>query len=367
MTFDPKAWRPSIASALILAAALALVGRPATAQLLISTADGSSSLKLGTLVQFWAESLDTPDAQEQQRNLYFRRLRLLGQYQFGDRLSLFWETDSPNLGKGNPDGSKNSGTSVSFLDVVATYAFAHQFQLDAGEILVPVSYNHLQAAGALLPLDYGPFSFTESVALGANVGRDWGAQLRGYLASDHLEYRVGVFQGQRGANDTNDFRYAGRLALYVFGAETGLFYRGTSLGKLATLSVGGSFDRQREYSAYSGDVFWDQPVGHGDGFTLQFDYTKWDGGTFLAAVPKQKTILAEAGYYLGAIKTQPFFQYGQEDFAANGLADQKRYSFGLAYYFVGRTSDLKFAYTELKATNAPNRSQYQLQYQVFIW
>jgi len=359
--------RSGVTALVLVAALLVLIVRPAAAQLQFSSADGSSSLKLGTLAQLWAQSLDTADAKDQQKDLYFRRLRLVGQFKYGDKLTVFFETDNPNLGKGNADGSKNINTGFNFLDFVVTYAFAHEFQLDGGEILVPVSYNHLQGAGTLLPLDYGAFSFTETTAIGANVGRDYGAQARGYLASDHLEYRLGVFQGQRGKNETNAFRYSGRLSLYVWGAETGLFYRGTSLGKIQTMEFGGSFDRQKEYSAYSGDFFWDQPVGNGDGFSVQFDYTKWDGGTFLTTIPKQNTINAEVGYYLGAIKTQPFFQYATENFSNSALADQKRYTFGLAYYFAGHTSDLKFAYTELKATNAPNRSQYQLQYQIFIW
>ena len=41
-----------------------------------------------------------------------------------------------------------------------------------------------------------------------------------------------VFQGFRGKGNTNEFRYAGRLSFRVYGAQTGFFYRGTSLGKV---------------------------------------------------------------------------------------------------------------------------------------
>ena len=187
------------------------------------------------------------------------------------------------------------------------------------------------------------------------------------LASDHLEYRLGVFQGNRGKDEVNAFRYAGRLSLWVVGAQTGLFYRGTSLGQIQSMEIGGSFDRQKQYSAYTGDFFWDQPVGNGDGVTLQFDYTKWDGGTFLTAIPKQNTILAEAGYYLGAIKTQPFFQYSRENFDHHSSPDQKRTTFGLGFFPHGHNSDVKFAYTRLQGTGQVSRNQYQLQYQIFIW
>lgn len=361
--FSRVAW-----SAFALAVAItAFAARPSAAQLQFSSADGSTSLKLGVLGQIQGQALENGSATHYEDDLYFRRLRLIGLFKFGDKLSVFFDTDDPNLGKGTGTGSKNINTSMYIQDFVVTYSFAHEFQLEGGEILVPLSYNHLQSAGQLMPLDYGPFSFIETDPLQSNVGRDYGGQLRGYLANDHLEYRFGVFQGLRGVEDVNSFRYSGRLALYVFGAETGLFYRGTSLGKLQTLSFGGSFDKQKDYSAYTGDFFWDQPVGNGDGITLQVDYTKWDGGTLVPTLPKQHTILGEAGYYMAAIKTQPFFQYSEEDFDNNAAPNQKKYTFGLGWFFSGHSSNFKVAYSRLNEDNTPNRSQFQAQYQIFIW
>ena len=355
-------------SALAIAAGvLALATRPASAQLQFSSADGSSSLKLGVLGQIQGQDIDTPDATQSEKDLYLRRLRLIGQFKYGDKLSVFFDTDNPNLGKGNADGSKNINTSLFIQDFVVNYAFAHEFQLEGGEIFIAQSFNHNTSVAQLMPLDFGPFTFTETSAIQANNGRDYGAQARGYLASDHLEYRLGIFQGDRGKNEVNAFRYAGRLSLWVVGAQTGLFYRGTSLGQVQSMEVGGSFDRQKQYSSYTGDFFWDQPVGNGDGVTLQFDYTKWDGGTFLTAIPKQSTMLVEAGYYLGAIKLQPFFQYSSEKFDQHSNPDQKRTTFGLGYFPRGHNSDVKFAYTRLQGTGQVSRTQYQLQYQIWIW
>ncbi len=365
--------RSGLTALAVLAAVLFFASRPAAAQLQFSSADGSTSLKLGVLGQIQGESLDNDSATNTENDIYFRRLRLLGLFKLGDKLSVYFDTDDPNLGKGNgTTGAKAINSSMYIQDFVVTYSFAHEFQLDGGEILTPNSYNHLQSAGTLMPLDYGAFSFIETTALQSNVGRDYGAQLRGYLASDHLEYRFGVYQGVRGEEDTNAFRYAGRLSLYVFGAETGLFYRGTSLGKIQTMEFGGSFDKQKDYSEYDGDFFWDQPVGNGDGFTVQLDYTKWDGGTLLGSeLPKQHTILGEVGYYLGAIKTQPFFQYTEDDFATVdghvGGPNQKHLTFGAGYFFAGHTSDVKLAYSRIQETGAVNRNEWQLQYQIFLW
>ncbi|HLX07721.1 MAG TPA: hypothetical protein VKY89_07635 [Thermoanaerobaculia bacterium] len=347
--------------------AFAAAASPAAAQLQFSSADGSSSLKLGVLGQLQAQDIQNNSATQSEDDLYIRRLRLIGLFKYGDKLSVYFDTDNPNLGKGNADGTKNINTSMYIQDFVVTYAFAHEFQLEGGEIFIADSYNHNTSVGQLMPLDFGPFTFTETTAIQANVGRDFGAQVRGYLANDHLEYRLGMFQGNRGDNEANAFRYAGRLSLWVLGAQTGLFYRGTSLGKTQSMEFGGSFDRQKEYSAYTGDFFWDQPVGNGDGFTLQADYTKWDGGTFLLAIPKQSTLLVEAGYYLAALKIQPFVQYSTDDFANHSHPDQKRPTFGLGYFPHGHNSDVKLAYTRLQGTGQVSRNQYQLQYQIFIW
>ena len=226
---------------------------PATAQLQFSSADGKQSFKIGILGQLQAESIENGNAKDDSaNNLFLRRLRLLGNFKLSDQLTVFFDTDSPNLGKGNPDGTKNNAD-IFIQDFVVTYAFRKEFQLDGGMLLMAQSYNHNQSAATLLALDYGPYTFVESVPTTSRTGRDYGLQARGYLGGDHLEYRAGVFQGVRGVNNTNSFRYAGRLAYYVFGPETTYFYRGTSLGKTQTLSIGGSFDRQEDYKSVGAD------------------------------------------------------------------------------------------------------------------
>src|ERR1700730_14046400 len=91
-------------SSLAVAAACALAAHPAAAQLQFSSAAGGTSLKLG---QLQAQDIDTPDGQDSSKDLYIRRLRLLGLFKYGDKLSVYFDTDDPNLGKGNADGTKN--------------------------------------------------------------------------------------------------------------------------------------------------------------------------------------------------------------------------------------------------------------------
>jgi hypothetical protein len=346
---------------------------PAAAQIQMSSADGKQSFKIGILGQLQLEKLDTADGKETSDNIFLRRIRLLGNFKLSDQLTVFFDTDAPNLGKGNADGSKNNAD-LFIQDFVVTYAFNKAFQLDGGMLLTGQTYNHLQSAASLLAVDYGPYTFNESTPTTSRTGRDYGVQARGYLGDDHLEYRAGVFQGVRGVNNTNAFRYAGRLAFHILGPQTGFFYRGTSLGKTQSLEIGGSLDRQNgdlpsgsssTYKNYGADLFWDQPVAGGDGFTLQADYNTMDGDVFIPSLPKQRDTMIEAGYYFHAIKLMPYVQLARQDFDAASRPDEKRTQGGLAFFFGGHSSNLKLAFTKIDRDHSPKRNQFQVQYQVF--
>src|SRR5947209_14182174 len=222
-------------TALLLAALLPLVvSLPAAAQLQWSSKDNKQSLKFGILGQMQAESADVAGSKDTSQNLFFRRLRLILGFSLSDQLSIFFDTDGPNLGKAT-NGVKDTGT-IFVQDFVATYKFAKELQLDGGLLLMEQDYNHNQSAASLMTLDYGAYTFNESTPTTSRTGRDYGLRARGYVADDHLEYRLGVYQGVRGTNNSNDFRYAGRLMYTFFTPQVGIFYRGTSLGKTQSLS-----------------------------------------------------------------------------------------------------------------------------------
>lgn len=350
--------------AVILLMAAFAATAPAAAQIQMTSADGKQSFKIGVLGQLQLESIDTADAKDKSDNIFLRRIRLLGNFKLSDKLTVFFDTDAPNLGKGNADGSKNNAD-IFIQDFTVTYAFSKEFQLDGGMLLMAQTYNHNQSAASLLAVDYGPYTFNESTPTTSRTGRDYGVQARGYLGGDHLEYRAGVFQGLRGVNNTNPFRYAGRLAYYVFGPQTTYFYRGTSLGKTQSLSIGGSFDQQKDYKNYGADLFWDQPLAGGDGFTLQADYNSMDGDVFIPSLPKQRDTMVEAGYYFHTIKLMPYVQLARQDFDAASRPDEKRTQGGVALWFSGHNSNLKLAWTKIDRDRSPKRNQFQVQYQVF--
>ena len=348
----------------LLIAGLGAAAAPATAQLSWASKDEKMNFKIGLLAQMQGEQADVAGSNDTATNLYFRRLRLLMGFTLGEKLSVFMETDSPNLGKSNNAGVKDAND-VYIQDFVVTYKFTPKLMLDGGMLLLDQSYNHLQSAASLLTTDYGPYSFVESGPTGERVGRDYGLRLRGYGADNHLEYRAGVYQGQRGTNATNDLRYGARLMYSFFTPQVGLFYRGTSLGKTRTLSFGASYDSQEKYDSFGFDVFYDQPLGGGNAFTFQADYTNPDGGTFLTALPQQTDMLFEAGFYIASAKLQPFVQYATQNFDAVSRVDEERLTGGLTYYAGGHNNNFKLSYTEIKPDIGKKRSQINLQWQVF--
>lgn len=324
----------------------------------------NSSIKFGFLMQGQAESVDVNNAdgtQDTSNNLFFRRLRILAGGKINDQWSYFFETDSPNLGKG-----AKGENDIYIQDFVVTYKpGGDAFNLDVGMLLDPITYNSNQSAATLLATDYGPYSFAWAGPLTTKVGRDYGVRARGYLFSDHLEYRASILQGNRGDNSTNDLRFFGRLMFNVFEAQKGLFYTGTTLGKKKLLSFGASYDKQEDYQTFGLDAFYDQPLGDGNGLTLQANWSNVDGDDFLTTLPEQQNMLLEAGFYLNSMKLLPFVQYSDRDFDDSALGDEDKFQIGLGYMFSGHNGNLKVSYGQWGKDGSDDRDEFWLQLQLF--
>ena len=355
------------------ALATALPVRSAEAQWQTESKDGKASIKLGFLIQPQLELLETVDQDATSTNLFIRRLRLLVGGAIGDRWAFFFETDSPNLGKTSPNpgaavpGTKDQGD-IYVQDAYVTYSRGMAFKVDAGMILLPHSRNGTQSAATLLAIDYGPYTFLDSGPGGERAGRDYGMQVRGYPAGQRLEYRLAVSQGVRGPEARNPLRVTGRAVYYPFGAETGFFYGGTFQGTKRQVGVGGGFDVQEGASLYSADAFVEMPVlGGRQGMTAQFNWMRYDGGAFLAALPKQDAFLVEAGYHVCNHRLTPFVQYQARNFASAALPDQDSFQAGVAWWLAGHQRNLKVSAGRQHTDGQPGRTQLLVQFQLFYY
>jgi hypothetical protein len=359
---------------LVLAAFLLALFRPlpAAAQWQLASKDGSTNIKIGFLVQSQAEALETADQQEISKNLFVRRFRILFSGALGPKWTFFFETDSPNLGKVNPNASGTTATKdagdVFIQDAFVTYNHSDAFKVDVGMIMLPHSRNGTQSAATLLTVDYGPFTFLDAGPSGERVGRDYGVQLRGYPAKQRLEYRLAVAQGTRGDRATNPLRVSGRAVYYPFGAETGFFYGGTFQGTKKQVGIGAGFDAQDDHRIYSADVFAEFPVeGRRDGVTVQANWMHYDGGAFLPTLPEQDAYLVEAGYHVFNHRLTPFVQYQGRRYASAASADQDQTLFGAAYWLSGHQRNIKLAAGWQHVEGQSNRAMAVLQLQIFYF
>ena len=353
--------------------ALSVAAPPASAQWQTESKDGAASIKLGFLIQPQLELLETADQEAISTNLFVRRLRLLVGGALGEHWSFFFETDSPNLGKANPNpGISTPGvkdqSDIYVQDAYVTYSQGMAFKVDAGMIMLPHSRHGTQSAATLLAVDYGPYTFLDSGPGGERAGRDYGVQLRGYPAGQKLEYRLAVSQGIRGPEARNPLRVTGRAVCYPFGAETGFFYGGTFQGTKRQAGFGGGFDVQEDARIYSADAFFETPVLDArQGFTVQFNWMRYDGGSFLPALPKQDAFLVEAGYHVWNHRLTPFVQYQARDFAGAATPGQDTLQAGVAWWLAGHQRNLKFSVGRLHTDGQADRTQALVQLQLFYF
>jgi hypothetical protein len=342
---------------------------PSSAQWVIETKDQKANLKIGFLIQPQLEAITAPSGSGESVNLFLRRFRILFGGKVSDKWTYFFETDSPNLGKGAATtGVKDTGT-IYMQDAFVTYNHNASFRVDTGMLLLAQSHNHIQSAASLLPVDYGAYSFVESAPLQGRVGRDYGVQVRG-IPGGHFEYRLGVFQGIRGTDSKNGLRVAGRGTWFPFAAEAGYFYTGTFQGQKRMVAIGASFDKQKEYGNYGFDAFVEQPFNKGEqGLTAQLDWNRIDGSTFITALPKQDLLVIELGAHFGKGKYSPFFQYSKRTFDVVTPASQNQYAFqvGAAWWMAGHNRNLKLSAGKQHTDLAPDRTQILLQLQIFYY
>jgi hypothetical protein len=375
----------------VLAVVVALSPGLASAQAIIKVND-NVNFRLGILLQGWADWTGQSDAAGNtagfQQNLFLRRARFIVGGQVGKDVTFFFETDNPNLGKSTQTltsgttGVKAPATGFVVQDAYLEWAVANEFRIQGGLILIPLCRNCNSSAATLLTMDYGTWSFQENTSTQSSVGRDTGFQAKGYLVDDHLEYRAGVYSGFRAAGVKNAFRFTGRAQYNVFDVEKVQFYPGTYFGTKKILAFGASYDTQSDYAAYAGDVFFDFPIGGGNGITAQVDYIHYDGGltfgldapaaTKNAALYKQDDIYAEAGVYIKPLKLLPFLRYESLKYAddVNKPLNRNKYQVGFGWYPYGANFNIKAGYSRLEAPDnslVASTNQYTVQFQLFYY
>ena len=364
---------------------------PVTTAAPVKLESASTTIKFGLLLQPQYSAVSSPAAgvSGYAQNLYIRRTRILvGGTLFGV-VDYFIDTDFPNLflsnnvagAMGAANTQPKTAPGMNIQDAFATYkAMGDMVKIDAGFMLPPMSHNAVQGATTLYGLDYFTNTFRHNGAAangfifnstGNPVGRDLGVQLRGLVLDGKLEYRAGLFQGLRNAQTATDigsrnfFRLTGRLQVNLLDPETGFFYAGTYLGAKKILSFGLSGDVQDTYKYFAIDGIVDMPIGPGV-VTGQVNVAHWNGGTFIAALPAQTAVMAEAGFLLAAVPISPIVRYEHE---SGNVATTNVIGGGVGFWPYGHNTNVKLFYLR-NTTNAPGgqgQNQINLQWQIYFF
>jgi hypothetical protein len=361
---------------------------------------GDSTLRFGTILQPTYDVTQDANSQGYEQNWYMRRVRF---YMIGDispTINFFFQTDDPRVGNAGAAGPKNiagsNGNVTGFLvqDAYLQWNFAgNAAGLQVGEWIVPTVRQVHTSVATFMSLDLPTWALQQNTALQGNGGRDYGAGFNGYLLDDHFSYRVGVFEGNRqgttnqapplgpAAAARNSPRFAGRLMYDFFDSEKGYTYMGTYLGRKKVVAIAAVGDTQGDYTGYGGDVFVDWPVpgmdpSAPDAVTFESDYMHYNGqGKFyLAAIGEQETFFANAGYYLGGLKLQPFIRYETLvfDHALNEGKEQTRMGGGINYYVMWQNLKLTAYYEKIRPEVRPgtaaikDTNRFVFQWQLYL-
>jgi hypothetical protein len=356
-----------------MAVVVALLPGVARAQAVVKVND-DVNFRLGITLQAWGDWLQNA-AGAYAQNLYLRRARFLLTGNVAKDVSFFFQTDNPNVGKSTQTttsgttGVKNLATGFILQDALVEWKIANEFRLDGGLFLVPFCRDCLTGVSSFLTLDISSNSTAANGVTQSSGTRDTGFGARGYLLNDHLEYRAAVFSGFRQPGANNSFRYSGRLQYDVLDTEvTSYIYSGNYRGTKKILALGVGSDNQGAFHAYSGDVYFDIPVAKGDAVTGQAAWVHYDGETLFTTLPQQNDYLFQLGYYLSALKTQPFGMYQTVRFSqgAQTKNNNDKYQAGLNFYIMGQNLKLTPAFSRVLPKNvaSPATNEFTVQLQV---
>jgi hypothetical protein len=312
--------------------------------------DENNWIQFGFLAQLQYEAVEDAAgvANDKWSNEFFtRRARILAQGAVHEKVQFFFDTDLPNAGK---TGAANT---LIWNDGIIDLQFAPALKVSLGRILPPFSLESQASAASLLGIDYNLNTIKLPTPNERSAWRDDGIEARGILAGGLIDYRAGVFRGERDAirNPDQDGRFTGMVMLNFGAAQPGWFYNMNSLGSLQMLSIGAGYDRignsaagLDDGEAWSVFALVDQPLGVG-AVTVAAAWYDWDGPNYGGFVGN--TASAQVGFLfpcrmIEGARIQPVVRWQYQD-PDEGLS-LDTFNLGLNYFLKGHNINFKADY-----------------------
>ena len=342
-------------------------------------------LDLGLRAQVWLFHTDRDRAgtgvYSGQNEFLIRRARIRLRGDFTTFVTAFVQTDFEEQPGTSPD--------LRLIDAYVLLKPDKALNVYIGQNMAPAIRQSVSSSASLMALDrpalaYKPltwgarakYAFTIDTLSDSNSRlltgarapvRDLGVTFFGNVSFTpivHLKYYAGIWDGVQ-LTRLDNFRYTARAQVNFFDAEPGYYNDSTYLGEKRTVGIGGSFDAQNgvafdqtttarvDYRLFSLDAFTEQPLGPGS-LSVEVGYVNLNLGGGETMINAADAALgnasrtqgggwyAQAGFYVSAVKLQPWLNFERWDSAA---ADD-RGSFnairaGLNYYFLGENANVK--------------------------
>jgi hypothetical protein len=360
--------RPSRLTAAI--GALVLGAGAATAQAGPTIQFGEQgSLTLNYELQIWSQYRDFRSEANagESYDTFLRRNRITAMGQYNDYVGFYAQIEAGNDSKYGDDDK-----STYYRDAYVTFDWSDSTRFIFGRFKNTFSRENLEACLEPLTLDRGLISYTP---FGGT--RDTGVAMWGNLADAKFQYRFMVSDGREGDEVPADSpRFTGRIHYSLFDPEYSYGYRGTYLGTQRVLTIGAAYDYQadavyanaignadaRDYSAYTMDIFYEEPMEAGT-LTLSGAYLDYsvDGALTdfpLLADPTVPERAEMSGYYvkggwlfgekIGIGRLQVFARHEASDYDRNDdLRDNQVNAIGANYYLDGQQLKLTFEFADV--------------------
>ena len=360
------------AALMALVSVASLSAAPASAQAIIRVGE-SVSVRFGVLLQTQAEFAERPNASGTGTTgyaeaLFIRRARLIMGGQVASNIFFFFQTDNPDLGR-KTSAANSLGSGPQLINGEVEWRIDKAFNVIGGLFRVPYSRESMKAVASLFEIDAQTFNSVQGSSMGWTVtNRDTGFQVRGYVLSDHLEYRVAATQGARQPDSRNSFALTARIQYNFFGTEVynTPSYPGSYIDGKKMLTIGAAYQEQGTFKYASADVFASIPVGPGivEG-TFQYQYL--DGATMFPLLAHQNIAMIEAGYYATGPKVGPWARYEQVNYNGATSRNEERVWAGIGWFPFRHNFNVKGAYERIMPKASVDRNQFVLQLQLYYF
>ncbi len=235
-------------------------------------------INLGMRLQIWYQAVDTEN-DPAVNDFMIRRPYFYIQGQLHPHITFYTHIAGDRIGQDGLDSAGlGLGSGLAIRDGWVAYSPADEFKVQAGRMYIPFTRAFgTESTFALLSLDlpYEQGGVRGGCFFPSKVGRDDGVVAWGNLADGLVQYRFGLFEGQKAPeNHDRNLRTSGRVSVSLLDPEKAWFNQGNYLGNKKVLSLGFGFDRQadirwnpdgpiNDYAAWTADLFFDHPVGEG--------------------------------------------------------------------------------------------------------